>query len=96
MHGIPYRYMKSFKGKVISGGREWEDSCTFLVRDLEKNVLSDFSRLEKYLLENSLMKQVSLGNSAISLVGADVFFDECWKFLDKDICSLLKRTSCIQ
>lgn len=89
MHGIPYRYMKSFKGKVISGDREWEDSCTFLVRDLEKDVISDFSKLEKYLFENNLMKQVTLGNGSILLVGAEVFFDECWQLLEEDIYYLL-------
>ncbi len=91
MHGIPYRYMKNFKGKVISGDREWEDSCTFLVRDLGKKVLSDFSKLKKHFLENNLMKQITLGNGSILLVGADVLFDECRRLLDEDIYFLLKE-----
>jgi len=91
MHGVPYRYVKTFEGRIICGDKEWKDSCTFLVRDLEKNVFSDFSKFERHLDENNLLKQVTLGNGNISLVGAEVFFEECIKLLNEDIYFLLKN-----
>ena len=33
MHGVPYRYMKKFHGKIISGKREYEDEISFCYRD---------------------------------------------------------------
>jgi aminoglycoside 3-N-acetyltransferase len=32
MHGIPYRYMKTFSGRIGDGAEEYEDSYAYLLR----------------------------------------------------------------
>jgi len=91
MHGIPYRYMKTFDGRIINGKEEYEDKYAYFVRDLEQNVVPDFSRFEKYLTENGFMKVCRLGSGTIMLIEAEVFFDECRRLLDEDIYFLLRE-----
>ncbi|MBV4430581.1 AAC(3) family N-acetyltransferase [Clostridium tyrobutyricum] len=91
MHGIPYRYMKDFKGKIKNGEKIYDDSCTFFVRYLNSNVVLDTSRLEKYLLENNIMKKVSVGSGEILVVGARQLYNTGFKLLDRDIYYFLKE-----
>lgn len=90
LYGIPYRYMKTFKGKIKRGDIEYEDEYTFFVRYLDKNVILDTSRLEKYLLERKSMKEIRLGNGRILMIESDVLFKEGYKLLDHDIYFFLK------
>ncbi|KYH34813.1 SPBc2 prophage-derived aminoglycoside N(3')-acetyltransferase-like protein YokD [Clostridium tepidiprofundi DSM 19306] len=89
-YGVPYRYMKTFRGKIKNIDKYYECESTFFVRDLNKNVILDTTRLEKYLLDNRLMNKVLLGNGTILMVEADVLYNEVMKLLDKDIRFLLK------
>ena len=89
MHGVPYRYMKKIKGKIIDGNKEYEDEFTFYVKYVVFFTL--LSELEKYLLEKKLMKEVKLGHGKILVVDADVLLKEGQKLLDKDIFFFLKN-----
>jgi len=90
-HGVPYRYVKTFKGIIKKGDIEYEDEYTFFVRYLDKNVILDTSRLEKYLLEKKLMREVRLGSGRILMIESDVLFKEGYKLLDHDIYFFLKE-----
>ena len=90
-HGIPYRYIKTFKGKIKKGNKIYDDECTYLVRYLDKNVVTDLSRLEKHLLNKGLMKEVKIGAGKILMIKADVLFKEGCKLLDKNIYFFLKE-----
>ena len=82
---VPYRYMKTFSGKIRINGREYNDSCTYFVRNLDEKVVYDASLFEKYLLGNHLINKVKIGNGEILLADADVLYNEAFKQLDKDI-----------
>jgi aminoglycoside 3-N-acetyltransferase len=85
MHGIPYRFLKTFSGEIKDQDESWPDECTFFVRYLDKNVVLKTDRLERYLLENGYMKEASLGNGRLLLIDADTLFKEGCKLLDEDI-----------
>lgn len=91
MHGIPYRFVKKFSGKINDGSKEYNDEYEYFVRYLGKNVINDFSKFEKYLLDNNLMKEVKLGNGKIMVVDSVILMDEGKKLLDKDIYFFLKE-----
>ncbi len=91
MHGIPYRYMKTFKGKIRIGDMEYKDEFTYFVRFLDKNVILDTSRLEKHLFGKGLMNEVKLGNGRILTIESDVMFKEGRNLLDQDIYFFLKE-----
>jgi len=89
MHKVPYRRMRNFKGKIITGGKEHEEEIIFYEK---YNVFfSSFSRLEKRLLEKGLMKNVELGIGNIMMIECKDLFDEGYKLLDKDIYYFLKN-----
>jgi len=89
-HGVPYRYMKRFTGKINAGGRVYDDECTFFVRYLEKNVKLNTVRLEKHLLTKGIMKECELGDGRILVVPSGILFEEGWRLLDQDIFFFLK------
>jgi len=83
MMPIKYRYFKTFKGKIKMDDNEYEDEYTYFVRHLDKNVILDTTKLERYLLNNNLMKQAILGNGEILVIDSDLLFDEGTKMLKK-------------
>ena len=90
MHGIPYRYMKYFRGKIVDNDGEHEDEYTFFVRYLDSNIDFDMEKTERYLLSNGFMKKKRLGSGEILLIEANVLYEEGLKLLDKDIFYFLK------
>ncbi len=90
-YGVPYRYIKTFKGTIIDGDEEYEDECTFFVRDLDKNVQLDTTRLEKHLLDSGLMKCTKVGGGNIMVIDAGALYDEGFKLLKKDLFFFLKE-----
>ena len=87
---VPYRYFKTFKGTIKDGKQTYEDECRFFVRYLDKNVVSDLSRLEQHLLDKGLMKRERIGYSQILAIQARTLFDECVELLKQDLFFLLK------
>ena len=49
--GVPYRYEKSFDGKVTQGKNESSFEVKFHVRPHELNIEYDFKRIENYLID---------------------------------------------
>lgn len=89
MHGVPYRYIRSFKGKIVDEA-EYEDEYTYFVRYLDSNVDFDMGKTKKYLLENGSMKKRELGSGEILLIETKVLYEEGFKLLDRDIFYFLK------
>lgn len=86
MHGIPYRYIKPFRGSVIDeDGVDYEDECTFFARYLDCNVEFNIENGEKYFLDNGYIKKEQVGSGKILLIDASVFYEEGFKLLDRDI-----------
>jgi aminoglycoside 3-N-acetyltransferase len=93
MYGINYRYMKTFTGQVRSGNHLYDDVATFFVRDLERIVELDVTRLETYLLENGIMRVIRLGMGNIAVVDAQKLFAVTCELLDQDPYYLLSKRS---
>lgn len=89
IHGVPYRYVKKIKGKIIVDKKEYEYQFLFYCR--YAFVINSFLRLEKRLKKVGLLKEVRLGNSLISITGVDDMFNEGYKLLDKDRYFFLKE-----
>jgi len=86
MHGVPYRFIKTFKGTIKDKGKTCEDKCTYLVRYLdEREVTVDLGRFKDYLIKNNHMRAMKLGNGRIMVVGAETLFDKGMRLLGKDI-----------
>lgn len=90
-HGVPYRYLKTFKGTVIDGKRRSKTSARYLVRDLKKDVETDTSRLEARLRASGSMRDVRVGAGHILVAPAADVFSEGMRMLDWDINAFLKR-----
>lgn len=91
MHGVPYRHIKHFKGKIQTKTVEHEDECTYLVRHLDKNVNTLLSKLENHLLTKGIMKEKMLGNGRILVVNTGALFAEGYRLLDKNIYFFLEE-----
>jgi len=91
MYEVPYRYMKSYKGRIIKDGREYEDEFSFYYK--YSFFYTDMLSLEKHLKENELLKEVKAGEGSISVIESDSLLKEGLKLLDKDIYFFLKNNS---
>lgn len=91
MHGIPYRYMKTFPGTIKNGSHTFQAEATFFVRYLDRNVILDVSRLSDHLLENKMMQKISLGSGSLLVVDADLLYTEGCRLLDQNIYYFLKE-----
>jgi len=90
-YNVPYRYIKKFGGIIRKDDKEYEDECTFFVRYLDRNVISDFTKFENYLLEKKLLKEVKIGHGKISTIEADALYREGYKLLERDLYFFLKE-----
>ncbi|MBI2474096.1 MAG: aminoglycoside N(3)-acetyltransferase [Candidatus Taylorbacteria bacterium] len=90
-HGVPYRYMKTFTGTLIDEGKKRELESTYFVRDLEKAVVLDTTRLEEHLEKRALMNTVKVGSGKIKCIDSGQLLAEGLELLDDDINIFLKR-----
>lgn len=91
-YGVPYRYMKKFKGIIRKKYNEYHDEYSYLVRDLERNSILNTTKLLRYLKNNRIIKEKKLGYGYISVIEADILFSEGMKLLDKDIYFFLNKS----
>ncbi|MBU0477136.1 AAC(3) family N-acetyltransferase [bacterium] len=91
MHGVPYRYIKTFKGKIKESSIIYEDEYDYFVRYLDKTIITDLSKLERHMLTKGLMKEIKLGAGRVLMVNSDVLLKEGCKLLDKNIRFFLKE-----
>lgn len=91
MHGIPYRYIKTFNGNIIRNGQATPSEATFFVRYMDKSVVLDTALFEKRLMVEGKMTETSLGAGKIKTVSARDAFETGIKMLDENIFSFLKE-----
>lgn len=84
MHGVSYRYMKTFSGTILDGEKTFEDTCTFFVRRLDREVITDTTKLEARLRNHGALKEARVGGGVIMAVEARTLFTEGMSMLDAD------------
>jgi aminoglycoside 3-N-acetyltransferase len=89
--GVDYRYLKTFKGEIVDENGSHQESCTYYVRDLDRNPMLDTSRLRQRLLDAGLMKETRVGGGTIAVVSCQAVFDEANRLLDEDPYGLLEK-----
>jgi aminoglycoside 3-N-acetyltransferase len=70
MHGVDYRYMKTFKGKIILGGEETEAEAVNYVRDLDRNVNSNFDAFADLLAVHKILRSAPI-------LGGNIYLYTC-------------------
>lgn len=83
-HGVPYRYMKEFRGVIRDGGKDEEGTCTYYVRNLAVESILNADRLEPLFISAGIFKRESLGAAHILVAQANRLFDEGIRMLDQD------------
>ena len=73
MHNVPYRFMKTFRGSIIDGARQYEDSFRYFVRPLDGTVENDMSLIETYLREQDFLKRATVGGAGMKLLDEDPY-----------------------
>jgi len=91
LFNVPYRFYKTFTGKIKLRGKLYEDKYGYFVKYLNKNVKLDLTRFKNYLLENKLIKKVNLGHAEILQICSDRLVEEGMKVLKKDTYFFLRE-----
>jgi len=73
---VPYRFYKSFSGKIINRGKISNAKYDYFVRSLDGSVELDLANLNKHLIDKKIMKKVGLGSGNILSVESRVLFFE--------------------
>jgi aminoglycoside 3-N-acetyltransferase len=87
-HKVPYRYMKSFKGTYIDQGVSKTGECTFYVRKLDADIENDLPRIEPWLREHNVLREVHVGGIIASTRARDLY-TQGMAYLDTDPLGLL-------
>mgnify|MGYP002682225511 CR=1 FL=1 len=91
---IGYRYIKTFKGKVIAGDTQRAVTFRYRVRPLQQGAVDyDWVRLERDLLHNGLMKVFSVGLGELKVVEGKGLYDYWLANLKRDEWFLLTEES---
>jgi len=91
LHGVPYRFMKSYTGTIKAGEDVYEATCTYLVRHLDGSVAYDLTRFEPYLRQNGMLSEARVGSGKMLAVDLDNVFEQAHNMLDMDIYYFLKE-----
>lgn len=91
MHGIPYRFVKTFNGTTRRAAQITDVSCTCLVRYLDRNVETYLEPLRGNLQSAHALKSVQIGGAQILGARARDMFDVGMKMLDMNIYSFLAQ-----
>ncbi len=91
MYCVPYRYSKTFKGKVRKDGHDYEDECSFFVRYPGGDVIFDKHKTERLLLDSGIFKVRPLGGARIMMADAEALYNEGFRLLDEDIYCFLEN-----
>ena len=87
-HGVPYRFLKTFRGGFQDEGVEREVSCTSYVRHLDQDADVDTDRLEARLRAEGFLKEIAVGAGKIMAVRAQDEFAVGMQMLDENIYDL--------
>lgn len=87
---IPYRYEKTFRGRVVRKDEFVDVSVTFHVRPKNFSISYDREKLQSFLTQHNLIRQVREG---VWAVPAKEFMELCLSELEKDNLWLLGADS---
>ena len=90
MHDVPYRFMKTFTGRIIDGKKAYPDEYHYYARYLDRNAASDYEILEKTLMDKGLIREFDFGYNKILVMPTDLMFEEAHRQLVKNINFLLR------
>ena len=91
---IGYRYIKTFKGRVIAENTQRAVTFRYRVRPLQQGAVDyDWVRLERDLLNNGLMKVFSVGLGELKVVEGKELYDYWLANLKRDEWFLLTEES---
>jgi aminoglycoside 3-N-acetyltransferase len=91
---IGYRYLKPFKGKIIDNSKETNIELKYRVRPLiDGSAEYDWPRLITELKEQSILKQIRVGNGLISYFESSQLFEFWWDRIKSDELFLLTDES---
>lgn len=60
LHGTSYRYHKTFRGEIVVDGEAAQTEAVNYVRDLERNVESDFDAFARRLTQAGILRRAAL------------------------------------
>ncbi len=75
LHGIDYRYHKTFTGEIVIDGKSQPTTAINYVRDLERNIVSDFDAFAARMVERDVLKRAALGSGFILTYSCRETFD---------------------
>lgn len=89
--GVDYRYEKYFDGIVLDRGRPLTVRTRYLVRDLTRQTTTDLRRLEKFMADAGLLRNVGLGRVGMRAVRAVDFVRAATELLARDPTALIRE-----
>lgn len=90
--GVPYRFKKMFKGKIIEGGIRRNAKVVYYVRNAvdDETTLPDLSRLEKDAEERGFLKTKVVGRGRVACISCRGLYDLCSRGIDSNPYYLAK------
>lgn len=82
MHGVDYRYMKKFEGKIRVDGEYFDCVAEFFVRDLERDVKSGFESFEIKIRDKGIIRYEETCTGRIGLCSSQNLFEFGIRVLD--------------
>ena len=92
-HGVPYRYIKQFAGKMRQGDAIVDAAFDYNVRPLDKDIDYDLEKIASYFEQCGILSKSCLGNSKVRCVSSVDAFNSIITGLKKDAYFLLKNKS---
>ncbi len=85
LHGVDYRYLKSFSGKVTNvSGESFERTVTMYVRDLDRGVVTAVDAMGELLANKGTIKSTRVGEATVRLMNAQETFEATVEAMQKE------------
>lgn len=84
-HGVPYRFIKEFSGKVKQENALEEFILYYNVRSRDRNVVYDLEGIADFLERKGVLKKAELGSSKIRVAKAADIFNQIEKIFEDDV-----------
>lgn len=90
-HGVEYRYIKYFTGKVFKNNIEYEKTYDMYVRYLDREIEINFSKLHEYLISINKLYEAHINNQLhVKQFSCHDVYDAVMQKLDEDPYFLLE------
>ena len=90
MFQVPYRYSKSFRGKIIQAGDIYKTETEYFVRDRNIRTELNLKRFQKRLMESNDLKVEQFGRFNGSVLSSKAAFDTGFQMLAESKFSLIE------